>query len=85
VSVEPSSTISAPAAAPTANRIAAGFETLWPAPRGRIDDWSASAPAAAVPPGRAPYCPEPVTLTARSFMSDTLQVQAFADPWRRRL
>ena len=28
-----------------------------------MDDWSASATAAAVPPTPAPYCPESVTLT----------------------
>src|SRR6266508_1028335 len=38
-----------------------------------MDDWTASATAAAVPPTRAPDCPQPVTLTrpAPSFMDDT--------------
>jgi len=37
-----------------------------------MDDWTASATAAAVPPTRAPDCPQPVTLDeARSFMDDT--------------
>jgi hypothetical protein len=36
-----------------------------------MDDWSASANAAAVPPTRAAHRPQPVTLTpARSFMDD---------------
>ena len=36
-----------------------------------MDDWTASATAAAVPPTRAPYRPQSVTLTqARFFMDD---------------
>ena len=44
---------------------------LWPAPRGRMDDWSASATAPAAAIGEAPNPTKPVTLTqARFFMDD---------------
>lgn len=44
---------------------------LWPAPRGRMDDWTASATAPAAANGTAPKPTKPVTLTqARSFMDD---------------
>lgn len=44
---------------------------LWPAPRGRMDDWSVSAKAHAAASGETATSPEPVTLTqARFFMDD---------------
>jgi hypothetical protein len=44
---------------------------LWPAPRGRMDDWSVSATARAAASGKAPNLPKSVTLTqARCFMDD---------------
>ena len=44
---------------------------LWPAPRGRMDDWSASATAQAAASGQASNLPQSVTLTqARFFMDD---------------
>jgi hypothetical protein len=43
----------------------------WPAPRGRMDDWSISAKAPAAASGQAPNRTKPVTLTqARFFMDD---------------
>jgi hypothetical protein len=45
--------------------------TLWPAPRGRMDDWSVSAKARAAANGQATNLPQSVTLTqARFFMDD---------------
>ena len=50
---------------------------LWPAPRGRMDDWSVSATARAVASGQASDLPESVILTqARFFMDDF-------HPWER--
>jgi hypothetical protein len=44
---------------------------LWPAPRGRMDDWSVSAKDRTAASGEAPNPPKPVTLTqARFFMDD---------------
>ena len=44
---------------------------LWPAPRGRMDDWGVFATARAAASGEAPNLPKPVTLTqARFFMDD---------------
>jgi hypothetical protein len=44
---------------------------LWPAPRGRMDDWSVSAAARAAASGQATNIPKSVTLTqARFFMDD---------------
>jgi len=44
---------------------------LWPAPRGRMDDWSVSAHTLAAANGTAPNCPKSMTLTqARFFMDD---------------
>jgi hypothetical protein len=44
---------------------------LWPAPRGRMDDWSVSATARAAATGQASNLPQSVTLTqARVFMDD---------------
>jgi hypothetical protein len=44
---------------------------LWPAPRGRMDDWSVSATARAAARGEATNIAKSVTLTqARLFMDD---------------
>jgi hypothetical protein len=44
---------------------------LWPAPRGRMDDWSVSATARAAASGQATNLAQSVTLTqARFFMDD---------------
>jgi hypothetical protein len=44
---------------------------LWPAPRGRMDDWSVSARIPAAASGVASKPTKPVTLTqARFFMDD---------------
>ena len=44
---------------------------LWPAPRGRMDDWSVSATAPAAASGEASNSARSVTLTqARFFMDD---------------
>ena len=44
---------------------------LWPAPRGRMDDWSISAETRAAASGQAPNPAKSVTLTqARFFMDD---------------
>ena len=43
---------------------------LWPAPRGRMDDWSASANARAAPSGEAPKPAQSVTLTQTRFFMD---------------
>ena len=44
---------------------------LWPAPRGRMDDWSVSATARTAASGQATNPTKPVTLTqARFFMDD---------------
>jgi hypothetical protein len=44
---------------------------LWPAPRGRMDDWNASATAPAAANGEASNPAKSVTLTqARFFMDD---------------
>jgi len=44
---------------------------LWPALRGRMDDWSVSVTARAAASGEAPNPTKPVTLTqARFFMDD---------------
>jgi hypothetical protein len=45
---------------------------LWPAPRGRMDDWSVSDTARAAARGQATNLTQPVTLTqARLFMDDS--------------
>lgn len=50
---------------------------LWPAPRGRMDDWSVSVTARAAASGEAPDLAKSVTLTqARFFMDDSHQSQA---------
>ena len=43
---------------------------LWPAPRGRMDDWSVSATAPAAANGEAPNPTKPVTLTQARFFMD---------------
>ena len=44
---------------------------LWPAPRGRMDDWSVSATSRTAASDQAPNPTKPVTLTqARFFMDD---------------
>jgi hypothetical protein len=44
---------------------------LWPAPRGRMDDWSLSARPRAAANGKETNTAKPVTLTqARFFMDD---------------
>jgi hypothetical protein len=44
---------------------------LWPAPRGRMDDWSVSATGRAAASGKASNPTKSVTLTqARFFMDD---------------
>jgi hypothetical protein len=53
---------------------------LWPAPRGRMDDWSVSDTPRAAASGQAPNPTQSVTLTqARLFMDDFHEGQeAFA-------
>jgi len=46
---------------------------LWPAPRGRMDDWSASANARAAPSGEAPKPAQSVTLTQTRFFMDDIR------------
>ena len=55
---------------------------LWPAPRGRMDDWSVSVTARAAASGQASNPAQPLTLTqARFFMDD---VHPYEGPYRER-